>query len=122
MATVTLPVTEQGIVIPRSTANLLGCRLGGWAEVEVRPLPASEDLKKKAVLYALHHLGDAVCVEDPVWVDEGWRLNLRIKGRSGTYGYIFFSPQGEVVRARSTSRMELLHALNAEDTASSTTE
>jgi len=122
MATVTLPVTEHGIVIPRSTANLLGCRLGGWAAIEVRPLPSSEELKKKAVLYALHNLGDALCVDDPVWVDDGWRLNIRIKGRRGTYGYVSCSVDGEVDGARSTSIMELLHSLNAEDTASSTTE
>ena len=50
MPTVTVQVTEEGIVIPRSTANLMGCRLGGWAEIDVRPLPPSEELKLKIPL------------------------------------------------------------------------
>lgn len=120
MATVTLPVTEDGIVIPRSTAHLLGCRAGGWVEVDVRPLPSDDELRRKAISYALRHLGDAVCVGDPVWVDDGWQLDIRIKGRQGTYGRIFLSPRGEVVPARTTSRLELLQALNAEDSSSST--
>lgn len=122
MATITLPMTEEGIVIPRSAANLLGLRLGDWAEVELHPLPSSHELRRKAIIYALHHLGDAVCVDDPVWVDDGWQLSLRVKGRAGSYGSIILSPKGEVVRARSTSRMELLQALNAEGTTASATE
>ncbi len=121
MATVTLPVTEEGIVIPRSTANLMGCRLGDWAEVEVHPLPSPEEIRRKAAIYALHNLGDAVSVDAPVWVDDGWRLRIGVKGRSNAYGHIFVSPQGEVIRARTTSRMELLQVLNAEDTRSAPT-
>ena len=113
MQSITVPVTDEGIVIPRSLARLLGFRAGDWAEVQVSPLPSSEELKDKALYYAMHHLGDAVFVDEPVWADDGWRLPLRVRHHEGTFGELFLSPRGEVVEARSTSLMELLEALRA---------
>ena len=120
MASVTVPVTEAGIVLPRSTTQLLGCRVGDWARVEVKTLPSAYELKGKALYHILHHLGDAVCVGDPVWVDEGWRLDLGVKGRKGVYGQLLLAPDGEVIEERSTSRAELLETLDAEDTDAAT--
>ena len=114
MQSITLPVTDEGIVIPRAAARLLGFRSGDWAEVQVRPLPSSEELKDKALYYAMHHLGDAVFVGEPEWADDGWRLPLRVRNREGIFGVLFLSPEGgDVVEARSTSLMELLEALRA---------
>jgi hypothetical protein len=117
VATLTLPVTDEGIVIPVAAAQLLGYRAGDWVQVEVAGLPSTEELKDKALYYILHHLGDAVYVDDPVWADGAWMLPLRVKGRSGTFGQLFLSPEGEVLVERSTSPMELEEALDAADSA-----
>ncbi len=121
MAAVTVPVTEAGITVPSAATELLGCRPGGWATVEIRPLPSSEELQDLALYYILHHLGDAVLVGEPAWTGDGWRLPLKVKGREGTFGHILLSPEGEVVEARSTSGVELEEALRASGTSHSPT-
>jgi hypothetical protein len=113
MAVLTFRVTEEGIVIPRAAAGRLGCRPGTWAAIEVHPLPSSEEIIGRALHHILHHLGDAVYVEDPVCVEDGWRLALKVKGRQGTFGHLFLTPDGDVVPSRSTSGEELEEALRA---------
>lgn len=113
MSVLTLPVTE-GIVIPSSTAELLGCPPGGWVEIEVRPLPSPEELRNKALHYAARRLGDAVFPGEPIWTGDGWRLPLRVRHHEGTFGQILLSREGEVVEERTTSRKELVEALDAE--------
>lgn len=61
----------------------------------------------------MHHLGDAVYVDEPVWLGDAWKLPLRVKGLEGIFGHLILSPDGQVVEARSTSRMELREASRA---------
>jgi hypothetical protein len=113
MAVVTIEVTEEGIRIPISAAALFGCRVGDRAEVEVRPLPSAEELRRVALHYAAHRLGDAVFVGDPSWVGDGWVLPLRVRHREGDFGHLFMSPDGAIVESRSTPRTELMRAVDA---------
>ena len=76
-------------------------------------MPTPDDLRDKALYYLWHRVGDAVYVGDPVRIDEGWSLPLLVKGRRGTFGQIFLTPEGDVVESRSTSASELDEALSA---------
>jgi hypothetical protein len=109
--TLAVPVTEEGITVPRATALALGLRAGHWARLEVEALPSSEELRASALRYVIHHLGDGVYPAEPVWIDDGWQLGLRVKGREGVYGHLVLTPEGEVVQHRSSTRSELLEAL-----------
>ncbi|MBI3945500.1 MAG: hypothetical protein HY321_06260 [Armatimonadetes bacterium] len=113
MAVITVPVTEEGIVISGETAQALGCRTGSLAEVEIRVLPSAEEIQDRALYYIVHHLGDAVYVGDPIWLSDAWKLPLKVKGLEGVFGHLILSPRGEVIEARSTSRMELREAIRA---------
>lgn len=114
MPTLTLPVTEHGVCIPSATAELLGCPRGGWVEVEVRALPSPEELRNKALRYAARRLGEAVFTDAPVWTGDGWRLPLRVRHHAATFGQVFISRDGEIDESRTTSRAELLEALDAQ--------
>lgn len=116
MGAITVPVTEEGIVVPSAAVQLLGGRVGGWAEVEVRMLPSAEELEDKALYYILHHLGDAVYVGAPVWIGDSWRLSLKVKGVDGVFGQIILTSMGDVIEAATTSRMELREAIRAAHT------
>ncbi len=113
MAAITVPLTEEGTAVPSTVIQLLGGHTGDWAEIEVRVLPSAEDLEDKALYYIAHHLGDAVFVGQPELIGDAWRLPLRVKGLDGTFGQIVLTSNGEVIEARTTSRMELREAIRA---------
>ena len=121
MPTVTVPVTDEGIRIPSVTVANLGYRVGDLTHVELRPVPDAEELQDKTLPYVFRHCGDAVHGEAPVWVGDGWRSDLKIRGQRGSFGRLFLSPEGHVEERRSSTRAEMPEAVDAQGSVSGST-
>src|SRR6266542_3998201 len=113
MPVVNVQVTEDGLQVPSELVEQLGLQPGQEARLEIRHAPGAEEIHNCALRYAWRRLGDAVGVNEPEWDGGFWRVELKVRGRTGTFGFLTLTPEGAVVTERSTSKEELLERLHA---------
>jgi len=111
MAVVSVQVTEHGFRLSEESVRELGLQPGEEVRLDIRRVADAQTVETSALRYIWRKLGDAVGVAPPVWNGNGWTVPLWVKGRQGTFGELVLSPAGEVLAERSTSKQQLLAAL-----------
>jgi hypothetical protein len=91
----------------------LGLKPGEEVRLEIRPAPDALAVRHAAIRHAWRRLGDAVGTGEPAWNGEVWTVPLWVKGHQGVFGQLVFSPEGEVLPDRSTTKEQLLEVLPA---------
>jgi hypothetical protein len=113
MPVISVRVTEDGFHVPYDLAQELGLRPGEEARLEVRRAPDALAIRNAALRYVWRRLGDAVGVEEPYWDGEFWNVPLVVRGHAGSPGRLLLTEQGEISAERSTTKAEILEALDA---------
>lgn len=113
MAVVSVRMTENGLQLPEEAVRELGLKPGDEANLEIRMLPDAQAIRHKAMYHCWRSLGDAVGAEPPIWDGDVWTVSLKVKGRSGTYGELTLTAQGDVIPERSSTKQDVLEALDA---------
>ena len=76
-------------------------------------LPDAEAVRRAGKSYCWRKLGDALGVELPVWQGDVWKADLLLRDHEGVVGHLIFSPEGQVIVERSSSKQEILEGLDA---------
>lgn len=111
MERVTQPFNTKGVQIPGYLIERFGYQPGTQVVIEVDTrgihiLPATleaDDIEKRAMTYALHHIGDAVSVEVEKQLHRWLVTVYGTEELPEPIGYLVYSDNGELLKDESTS-------------------
>lgn len=113
MPIILVSVTDNGFHVSDELARQLGLEAGQTARIEIRKAPDSEAIRHAAMRHCWRRLGDAVGAGEPSWENGVWSVPLKVRGRTGTFGQLVLSEDGQIIPERSTSKQELRSRVDA---------
>ncbi|MCI0511674.1 AbrB/MazE/SpoVT family DNA-binding domain-containing protein [candidate division KSB1 bacterium] len=120
MSKIVQEITSTGLHLPKSLIERWGWHEGTKVFIENRGHSifislqelTAVDIANQACNYLLEHVGDAVAVKTPYWLNDHWVVPVILSFQKKDLGELTFSRSGELIIEKSDTPATLLERAN----------